>query len=141
MASQGLLAVPSKSTKSIDFSQAFLRFIGNNYDDNPGTYREAIKEFQSLRDSTVVRSPDKHETGLDLILRCVCMHVSAYKCFQLVLIIDYRISLNDVLVNLLLIGGGRFISILPWPLIISITHYLLMIYCCKISYCMRVCVL
>lgn len=96
MASQGLLAVPSKSTKSIDFSQAFLRFIGNNYDDSPGTYREAIKEFQSLRDSTVVRSPDKHETGLDLILRCVCMHVSAYKCFQLVLIIDYHISLNDM---------------------------------------------
>ncbi|XP_064396654.1 programmed cell death 6-interacting protein-like isoform X2 [Halichondria panicea] len=69
MAPQGLLAVPSKSTKSVDFSQAFLRFIGNNYEDTPSRYNEPIKEFQTLRESTVVRSPDKHETGLDLIAR------------------------------------------------------------------------
>jgi len=69
MASQGFLAVPSKSTKAVEFSQAFLRFIGNNYDDTPSRYSEPIKEFQSLRDSTVVRVPDRHETGLDLILR------------------------------------------------------------------------
>lgn len=69
MASQGMLAVPSKSTKSVDFAAPFLRFIGNNYDDTPSRYTEPIKEFQSLRESTVVRAPDKHETGLDLITR------------------------------------------------------------------------
>ena len=69
MASHGLLAVPPKTTKSVDFMQAFLRFIGNNYDDTPSKYHEAVSEFSGLRESTVVKTPDKHETGLDLITR------------------------------------------------------------------------
>lgn len=73
MASQSFLAVPSKSTKSVDFEKPFLRFIGNNYDDTPSRYAESVKEFAMLRESTVVKSPDKHETGLDLITRSVVM--------------------------------------------------------------------
>ena len=69
MATQGLLAVPPKATKSIEFSQAFLRFIGNNYDDQPSRYADAVSEFTGLRESTVVRTPDKHETGLELMNR------------------------------------------------------------------------
>lgn len=68
MAAQGLLAVPPKQTKSVDFS-SFLRFIGNNYDDTPSRYADAVSEFTGLRESTVVRTPDKHETGLELIQR------------------------------------------------------------------------
>ena len=75
MASQSLLAVPAKSTKSVDFTQPFTRFIANNYDDQPGKYHDAISEFNGLRESTVVRTPDKHETGLDLITRFVCICV------------------------------------------------------------------
>lgn len=75
MASQGLLAVPSKSTKSVDLCGPFLRFIGNNYDDTPSRYTEPVKEFLSLRESTVVRTPDKHETGLDLVLRYLLLYV------------------------------------------------------------------
>lgn len=69
MASQSFLAVPSKPTKSVEFEKSFLRFIGNNYDDTPSRYAECVKEFTMLRESTVVRIPDKHETGLDLITR------------------------------------------------------------------------
>jgi len=69
MASQSFLAVPSKPTKSVEFEKSFLRFIGNNYDDTPSRYAASVKEFASLRDSTVVKAPDKHETGLDLITR------------------------------------------------------------------------
>lgn len=69
MATQSLLAVPPKATKSVEFSQVFLRFIGNNYDDQPSRYNEAVGEFTTLRESTVVRLPDKHETGLELINR------------------------------------------------------------------------
>ena len=69
MATQGLLAVPPKQTKSVEFSQSFLRFIGNNYDDTPSRYADAVSEFTGLRESTVVRTPDKHETGLELIQR------------------------------------------------------------------------
>ncbi len=69
MASPGLLAVPAKTTKSVDFMQPFLRFIGNNYDDTPSKYHEVVSEFSALRESTVVKTPDRHETGLDLITR------------------------------------------------------------------------
>ena len=73
MASQSLLAVPAKSTKSVDFTQPFTRFIANNYDDQPSKYHDALSELNGLRESTVVRTPDKHETGLDLITRFACL--------------------------------------------------------------------
>lgn len=69
MASQYLLSIPSKGTKAVDYQEKLPRFIGNNYDDDPSKFMDAIKEFNSLRDATVVKSPDKHETGLDLIIR------------------------------------------------------------------------
>ena len=69
MASQHLLAVPPKGTKSVDFQDKFPRFIANNYDDEPSKFIDAIKELNGLRDATVVKTPDKHETGLDLIIR------------------------------------------------------------------------
>ena len=69
MAAQYLLAVPSKSTKSVDFVAPFNRFVGLNYDEQPSRYQDAISEFQGLREATVVKSPDRHETGLDLITR------------------------------------------------------------------------
>lgn len=71
MAAQYLLAVPSKVTKSVDFVTPFNRFVANNYDEQPSRYQDAISEFQGLREATVVKTPDRHETGLDLITRCV----------------------------------------------------------------------
>ena len=71
MASQSLLAVPAKSTKSVDFQDKLLRFIEQNYDEKPSTFLDAIKELNVLRDASVVKTPDRHETGLDLIVRCV----------------------------------------------------------------------
>jgi programmed cell death 6-interacting protein len=69
MAAQYLLAVPAKATKSVDFVSPFNRFVANNYDEQPSRYQDAISEFQGLREATVVKSPDRHETGLDLITR------------------------------------------------------------------------
>ena len=71
MASQYLLSVPTKTTKSVDFQEKFSRFIANNYDDEPSKFNEAIKELSGLREATVGKTPDKHETGLDLIIRWV----------------------------------------------------------------------
>ena len=68
-AQQYLLAVPAKATKSVDFTERFPRFIGNNYDDEPAKFSEQIKELNGLREACVVKSPDRHETGLDLIIR------------------------------------------------------------------------
>ena len=78
---QGLLAVPPKTTKSVEFG-SFVRFIANNYDDEPSKYGEAVRDFGNLREATVVRTPDKHETGLDLLCRCacVCLHVCICVC-------------------------------------------------------------
>lgn len=69
MASQSLLAIPPKTTKSVDLVPAITRFIGNNYDDQPSKYVSALSELQTLREATVVKTPDKHDTGLDLICR------------------------------------------------------------------------
>ena len=69
MAAQYLLSVPSKATKSVEFVGPFNRFVGNNYDEQPSRYQDAISEFQGLREATVVKIPDRHETGLDLITR------------------------------------------------------------------------
>lgn len=70
MASHSLLTVPPKGTKSVDFQDKLSRFIAQNYDeDQPSKFFEAIKELSSLRDSCVVKTPDLHETGLDLMLR------------------------------------------------------------------------
>ena len=69
MAAQFLVSVPAKATKPVDFTDKFPRFIANNYDDDPSNFREAIKELNVLRESTVIKSPDRHETGLDLIIR------------------------------------------------------------------------
>lgn len=68
-AQQYLVAVPAKATKSVDFTEKLPRFIGQNYDDEPGKFLEQIKELNGLREACVVKSPDKHETGLDLIVR------------------------------------------------------------------------
>ena len=90
MASRSFLAVPSKSTKGVEFGPPFSRFIGSTYEDAPSKYHEPIREFAGLRESTVVRSPDKHETGLDLITRwrerewggvvcvCVCVYEASW---------------------------------------------------------------
>ncbi len=70
MAAQHLLSAPPKATKSVDFQDKFPRFIANNYDDDASKFMDAIKELNGLREATVVKTPDKHETGLDLIIRC-----------------------------------------------------------------------
>lgn len=70
MASQSLLTVPPKGTKSVEFHEKISRFIAQNYEeDQPSRYHETIKELSGLRDACVVKTPDRHETGLDLICR------------------------------------------------------------------------
>lgn len=63
------LAPAPKRTQPVDFSTPILRFISNHYDANSADYKEAVTELNSLREATVVRTPDKHEAGLDLICR------------------------------------------------------------------------
>ena len=59
----------------MDLSTPILRFISNHYDAGSAEYREAVSELNSLREATVVRTPDKHEAGLDLICRYECIAV------------------------------------------------------------------
>ena len=65
------LAPAPKRTQPVDFSAPLLRFISNHYDANPADYKDAVSELNSLREATVVRTPDKHEAGFDLICRYV----------------------------------------------------------------------
>ena len=59
-----------KKTSKVDFGDSFERYIGNFYEGVPTSdFIGSIKELNSLREGTCDRSPDKHETGLDLIVR------------------------------------------------------------------------
>ena len=70
MASHSLLTVPSKGTKSVDFHEKIPRFIAQNYEEEQiSKYNDPIRELNGLRDACVVKTPDRHETGLDLIIR------------------------------------------------------------------------
>lgn len=70
MAASSLLTVPPKGTKSVEFHEKISRFIAQNYEEEqPSKFHEAIKELTGLRDACVVKSPDRHETGLDLMCR------------------------------------------------------------------------
>jgi len=64
-----ILAPAPKRTQSIDLSTPLLRFISSHYGVNSADYKDAVTELNSLREATVVRTPDKHEAGLDLITR------------------------------------------------------------------------
>ena len=68
MATTFLAPVP-KRTQQVDLSAPLLRFITSHYDANAADYKEAVSELNSLREATVVRTPDKHEAGFDLICR------------------------------------------------------------------------
>ena len=63
------LAPAPKRTQPLDYSTPLLRFISTHYSANPAEYKDAVSELNTLRDATVVRTPDKHETGLELICR------------------------------------------------------------------------
>ena len=63
------LAPTAKRTQQVDLSTPLLRFISSHYDANAAEYKDAVSELNSLREATVVRTPDKHDAGLDLISR------------------------------------------------------------------------
>lgn len=65
---QFLSPVLKKST-SVDFASDFNKFIRNSYDEDPAKFKDAIREFNQLREASCVQTPDKHEASLDVLLR------------------------------------------------------------------------
>ncbi|KAL4229283.1 Rhophilin [Mactra antiquata] len=64
------LAVPLKQTYEVDVVKPFRNFIQNTFSTaNPDEYNTAISEFQKLRNLTITKSVDKHESALDVLYR------------------------------------------------------------------------
>ena len=64
------LAVPLKQTYEIDVVKPFRSFIQNTFSSaNPDDYNTAISEFSKLRNLTITKSVDKHESALDVLYR------------------------------------------------------------------------
>ena len=69
MAGFQFLSPALKKSNSVDFASDFNKFIRNSYDEDPAKFKEAIREFNQLREATCVQTPDKHEASLDVLLR------------------------------------------------------------------------
>ena len=69
MAGAIFLSQQLKKSTSIDFSSDFNKFIRNSYDEDPAKFKDAIREFNQLREASCIQVPDKHEASLDVLLR------------------------------------------------------------------------
>ena len=69
MAGFQFLSPALKKSNSIDFTSDFNKFIRNSYDEDPAKFKDAIREFNQLREASCVLTPDKHEASLDVLLR------------------------------------------------------------------------
>ena len=101
MAAQYLVSVPAKATKSVDFTDKLPRFIANNYEEEANTFRDAIKELNVLRESTVIKSPDRHDTGLDLIIRYRNEHLMALLLLVGTLVFNWGFGAGNVITHYL----------------------------------------
>ncbi|XP_052804277.1 programmed cell death 6-interacting protein-like isoform X2 [Mya arenaria] len=64
------LAVPLKQTYEVDVVKPFRSFIQNTFSSaNPDDYNTAISEFSKLRNLTITKSVDKHESALEVLYR------------------------------------------------------------------------
>ncbi|XP_052245099.1 LOW QUALITY PROTEIN: programmed cell death 6-interacting protein-like [Dreissena polymorpha] len=64
------IAVPLKQTYEVDIVKPFRSFIQNTFSSaNPDDYNTAISEFSKLRNLTITKSVDKHESALEVLYR------------------------------------------------------------------------
>ena len=64
------LVPDAKKTSKVDFKRPIESYIGNTCDNvQTSDFIGSVRELNTLREGTCERSPDKHDTGLDLILR------------------------------------------------------------------------
>ncbi|RUS90047.1 hypothetical protein EGW08_002160 [Elysia chlorotica] len=64
------ISVPLKKTYEVDLVKPLRTFIQNTFSQaNPDDYNQALADFNKLRNTTVVKSVDKHESALDVLYR------------------------------------------------------------------------
>lgn len=64
------LAVPLKQAYEVDVTKPIKSFIQNTFSSaNPDEYSTAVSEFSKLRNLTITKSVDKHESALEVLFR------------------------------------------------------------------------
>ena len=66
----GFQAVPLKRTWEVDLVRPLKAFISDTYSgSDTEDYEPALNEFNKLRNSTISKSVDKHESSLEVLYR------------------------------------------------------------------------
>jgi len=72
MATLEYMSVPLKRTWEVDLIKPLKTFIANTYSScNPDDYSQALADFNKLRNNTISKSVDKHESALEVLYRWV----------------------------------------------------------------------
>ena len=70
MATLEYMSVPLKRTWEVDLIKPLKAFIANTYSScNPDDYSQALTDFHKLRNNTISKSVDKHESALEVFYR------------------------------------------------------------------------
>ena len=67
------LAVPLKRTWEVDLVKPLKTFISDTYSGSDSEdFDQALNEFSKLRNNTIAKSLDKHESALEVLYRYLC---------------------------------------------------------------------
>jgi len=67
------LCVPLKRTWEVDLIKPLKTFISNTYSgSDTEDFDQALTEFNKLRNNTISKSLDKHESALEVLYRYSC---------------------------------------------------------------------
>ncbi|EDQ89503.1 uncharacterized protein MONBRDRAFT_32312 [Monosiga brevicollis MX1] len=67
MAQPCWIELPPKRAQHVSFTEPLIKFVANEYQQDPATLKEAVQELTDLRDACVVRPAERHESGLKAI--------------------------------------------------------------------------
>lgn len=65
------VSVPTKTAGKVDLTTPLAKFVADEYQQDPAKLKDAVREFDELRDKCVVRPPEKHESGYNALAKYV----------------------------------------------------------------------
>jgi BRO1-like domain len=91
------ISIPLKKTWEVDLIKPLKAFIANTYSScNVEDYNQALAEFNKLRNNTIAKSVDKHESALEILYRCVSIHSTDVGIVILVELYAITVTLCDL---------------------------------------------
>ncbi|EGD72559.1 hypothetical protein PTSG_00583 [Salpingoeca rosetta] len=67
--SMAFVSVNPKKAQHVSFVEPLAKFVSREYQQDPATLKEPVKELSELRDSCIVKAPEKHDSGLKAVMK------------------------------------------------------------------------